>query len=711
MLRGGAQDLTGLAKDYVWDTDPVWDTAWNVPSTYTEVLRDDLSIRLRNTKPEFLALFFERKQVIRFATEADIATYGRFTLPESLDPPYDQRYTPWVERHLPPRPLWFNVRLDHFVVRIIRPDGSWGEVGAFGTVDRQQVRTVRTMETAWTYVLDLQAINPGDVVEVRWKYMVPYDVNGNMTYGWRAFEWMDNWARLANWRVFFHGNLPVREQHVELKYHLRHGITLGGEPPHRRDAEGNALTASWVHRDLPGCMDEVNACPAQDLPHISVMLAPEDRRYWQRDRLSGLLIEQPHWMQVVRYREARALWWKRVAQKTVPDRQNKLLNEFVRNTTVGIPLEAVTARMEALHERIANDFTYANDELWYYDLDRGLLRMGDDVTERRIREIGRYDLYAKLINALGADYTTAYILDKRVGAMSDRWMTPLWDNDFLLGVRDDDGVLWMHPKRHDQGYMAGELPFYWQGSGALLMRLDLLLGDVPSPPLFMDLPADEPEANARVVATSLTMDEGRAGAAETRVFLSGQFSTLGRWAYEGLTIDPTIDPNYGDALNGTGTNPGESWNVVSRSNDAPFRFQAERTMTVPPAAINQLGDTTTVDLSTWVTHVVPEAFDGAERDLPFYWDFAQDDRAVVDIRFAQPVELLGTSMELSASTGHTHYTRMVTQVEPDLIRVESRLVVEDPREPVEHAMPLERLFELARWEGAALQVRLVGSGQ
>lgn len=413
----------------------------------------------------------------------------------------------------------------------------------------------------------------------------------------------------------------------------------------------------------------------------------------------------------MRYREARALWWRRVAQKTVPDRQNKLLNEFVRNTTGGIPREAVAARMERLHERIAKDFTYENDELWYDDLDRGLLRMGDDVTEQRIREIGRYDLYAKLINALGADYTTAYVMDKRVGTMSDRWMTPLWDNDFLLGVRDGEGVLWMHPKRHDQGYLAGELPFYWQGSGALLMRLDLLLADVPSPPLYMDLPADAPEANTRVVATSLTMDGGRAGAAETRVFLSGQFSTLGRWAYEGLTIDPTIDPNYGDAHNGIGTDQAGTWEVVSKSNDAPFRFQAERTTTIPPAAIHQRGDTMTVDLSTWFTHVVPEAFDGAERDLPFYWDFAQDDRSVVDIRFAQPVEVLGVPPELSASTGHAHYTRTITQVEPDQIRVESRLLVEDPREPVEHAMALERLFEIARCEGAVLQVRLVGSGQ
>jgi hypothetical protein len=97
-----------------------------------------------------------------------------------LDPPYDQRDTPWAISAMKRRvPLWFNVRLDHFAARIIRPDGTWGEVGAFAKVDRQQVQTFRTMETAWTYVLDLQSIVPGDVVEIRWKYMVPYDVNGN----------------------------------------------------------------------------------------------------------------------------------------------------------------------------------------------------------------------------------------------------------------------------------------------------------------------------------------------------------------------------------------------------------------------------------------------------------------------------------------------------------------------------------------------------
>jgi hypothetical protein len=378
---------------------------------------------------------------------------------------------------------------------------------------------------------------------------------------------------------------------------------------------------------------------------------------------------------------------------------------------MGIPLDAVAERMEVMHERIANDFTYADDELWYHDLDRRLLRMGDDLKEQRIREIGRYDLYAKLINALGADYTSAYLMDERIGAMSDRWMTPLWDNDFLMGVRSGEGVLWMHPKRHDQGYMAGELPFYWQGSGALLMRLDLLLADVPSPPLFMDMPTDAPEANVRVIASSLAIDEDRSGTTETRVFLSGQFSTLGRWAYEGRALDVTIDPKYGDVMGGHDIVHAHPWKVVSKSTDAPFRFQSERTGTISTGHVHKSADTLTMDLAPWIAHAVPDGFFAATRDLPFYWDFQQDDRSVIDIRFAQPVELLDPKRKLTATTGHAHYTRTIEQVEPDLIRVESHLVVEDIREPVDHAVVLAELIDLAKGKYGRLQVRLIEAGQ
>lgn len=704
-----AQELSALTKSFEWGGEPVWSSAWDDPSSATEVLEDVLEVRLKNVKPRFLALFFERRKVIRFTSEADILEFASFALPESLDPPYDGRWKAGRGSQGPPRPEWFNVRLDHFAARIVRPDGSWGEVGAFGHVERDQVRTFRTMETAWTYVLDLQAIAPGDVVEVRWKYMVPYDVNGGRTDGWRGYEWMDNWARLTSWRVFFHGDLPIRRQRVTFKYHTKHGLGLWSEEPHELSEDGDVRTATWRMADLAACMSEVNARPGVDLPHIRVKLHADDTRYWTRDRLSGMPYIQPYWLYVLRVREQRALWWVRVARKNVSDKQNKMFNTFVDATVAGLPIDRPHLRMRELHNTIAERFSYVEDSLWYMDLDQGLPRFGDQVTDGRIREIGRYDLYAKLTNAVKAGYSTAYLMDRRIGVMDDRWMTPLWDSDLVFGVKAPQGVMWMHPKRGASGEWADELPFYWQGSRAMLMDPFRLIADGLEIPLFVDLPLTIKGSDLRVREFTLDVDVANGTVrGDQHALLSGQFSTLGRGAYLGRAMDPSVLAAYGVVpLDPRGATT-EPWTIHSSSTEAPFRFTADRRIELDRALQTQEDTTWTLDLSGMLAHAVPQNFRSADRDLPFYWDFEQNDRAVIDIRFDRPMEFDGLeTLDEIVVTPTARYERRIVAHDPMHIRLESTLRVTAIREEARDASAFEHLLNAAGGSGILLQGRPV----
>jgi hypothetical protein len=700
------QDASAIARDHEWGGAAVWDPTWNGPSKGSEILADDLSIRIRNNKPRFMALFFERRQVVRFESREDILAHAHFTLPESLDPGYDRRYTPWEERDEEPCPLWFNVRLDEFAARIIRPDGTWGEVGVFSTIAKEQVRTIRGMETAWAYVLDLQSIAPGDVVEVHWKYMIPYDNNWESTQGWRAFQWMDNWSRLPSWRVFFHGTLPIRDQRVSITYDLKHGLVLDGPPPTQRLVNGDAVTAIWRHKDLPGCIDEVNARPGEDLPHLTVLLAPEDYRYWRRDRLSGMPIQQPHWLQTIRQREAKAEFWRRVALKRIPDKQNRLLNEFMDEHAGHLPDSAGAERMAVLHDRIAERFTYEDDHLWYLDIDRGLARMGEQVDEERLRDISRYDLYAKLANALELPYTTAYVLDKRIGRMNDRWTTPMWDNEFLIGVRNGDHVQWMHPKRTAFGWLTDELPFYWEGSSALLMDLEHLLQDDPAPALFTDLPVTDASANVRVTEYAFEIDPSDTSLSGTvRTFLSGQFSTLARAAYMDAVIDSTVDPLYGKrsidvvglvVLGEVSTDLGTS---------PPYRFRADARVRVDDAVQFEADGSLSVDLSRFVSHVVPSTFAAAERDLPFHWDFAQDDRFIITIKGVEGIEVVPSEFLIDESSPTARLHRSM-ESDQGGVRFESHLFVFATKEKVADAAALGNVLDAAKAEGLFFQLKL-----
>lgn len=695
-------------KAYVWPDAPVWDAQWSADTSQgTLVLEDERSIRIRNAKPQFMAVFFERRQVIRFATMRDIVTNTRFALPESLDPFYDQRLTPWTERNLRPSPQWLNVRLDHFAARVVRPDGSWTEVPVTNTIERSEVRAFRTIETAWNYHVDLQDIKPGDVVEVRWKYMVPYDSNWPSSRGWREFAWMDNWARLTNWRFFFHGTLPIRHQRTELLYHVKHALVLGGTAAPERNEENGEVVARWEYRDLPDCLDEVGIRPVEDLPYVTVRMQPDDPRYWRRDRLSGIPYQQPYWLQVVRYREARAFWWRQVSLKRVPDRQNRLVQEFVEQVTAGLPDTLGALRMARIHDRIAERFTYQDDRLWYLDLDEGLQRLGDQVNEQRIREISRYDLYSKLINALHMDYSTAYVLDKRIGALDDRYTTPLWDSEFLFGLHNGQQVMWMHPKRTRQGLLADELPFYWQGTAALAVDLDLLLEDIPPPAVFVDLPEGEPRDNVRGTEYVLDIDVDQPTVeAKARVLLSGQFSTLGRAAYLDAPIDSTVDPRYGKRAQDLQGVQIRSWTNDSVDTDPPFRFRAWGEVQLPQPAHAQADSMYRIDLGPFFAHVAAQGFMAEGRELPFHWDYPQDDHFVVDLYFRQRVELVDSaSFDRSFSTPNATLERTVHRLSDGGLRVESRLHVTGEREAVRDAAALEQLLQGALSEDAVLQFR------
>ena len=695
ILLGAGALCAQQSSPFVPGEAAVWDVTWEEGRTIdSEILADELSVRLRNVKPEHLALFFERRRVVRFAERADIGRYGPVVLPESLDPPYDTQGRPYAQREARPYPLRFNLRVDHFAVRVIRPDGNWTELPVTTRATHGFLGSPANFQAAMSVVHYPEGILPGDVVEYRWKYMLPWDTNAPYTQGWRGEWWTDNWARLSNWRIFFHDALPIRSQRIELCYHAKHGLDLHGTAPLTMAYTGDDRRAIWEQHDLPGVMDEVGARPADELPHIIVSLVPDDLRTIRRERLSGLPIRQQPWLQSIREREAKAFWWLRVSRKRLPDPQNVLVKRFISNTCAGIPDSLKARRIEALHERIARDFEYDADRDWYFDMDHSLARMGDQVRDERLRDISRYDLYSKLLHAEQVEHVTAYVIDRRSGRLDDRFLTPMRDNEWLFGIRDGEGMLWMHPKRRRHGWFANELPFYWEGTSALLIDLPRLMADDPKPPLFVELPTGDAAGNTRAIEHRLrvTLDSEDVQG-EARIFLSGQFSTLGRAAFLGGRIDSTVHPNYGhspallpQAVLATSSDR-------SLRTDPPFRFSEKQELSYPQLVYAADDGYFELELRPFIAHAVEERFRSENRDMPFHWDMLQTDRFIIDIAFEQALE----AMDLTRVIGEwrspsARYTLRATRIDGRHVRVESEFHVVNSTEEPADAMSLETLL-------------------
>ena len=700
---------------FTWGDASAWDAAWAQGRTnVSEILADELSVRIRNVKPEYIAFFFERRKVVRFAERDDIARYGPVVLPESLDPPYDELGKPYAQLESRPYPLLFNLRVDHFAVRLIRPDGSWTELPVEQRAARGFQGTTPVAQALMSVTHYPQGIMPGDVVEYRWKYMLPWDSNMPHSLGWRGLTWVDNWARLSNWRIFFHHGLPIRQQRIELHYHAKHGLEMAGAAPARMERNGDERVAVWEQAALPGCMDEPNAHPADELPAIIIAFSPDDLRNVRRERSSGLPITQQPWLQAIRQREAKAVWWKRVALKRLPDRQNSLMKRFIANTCAGIHDTLPARRMEALHERIARDFTYESDRDYYNNLDNGLPRMGDQVNEERFRDISRYDLYSKLLHSLRLPHATAYLLDKRNGRLDDRFTTSMRDNEWLFGIRashamdaNGDGMLWMHPKRTRHGWFANELPFYWEGTSALLIDLDRLVSDDPRPPLFVELPSSDPRANVRAIEHHLRIDLEKTDAeGEARIFLSGQFSTLGRAAFLGDRIDSTVHPNYGHLPARLPGADAKRQGEPELSSDPPFRYREQQALHLSDFRQDEGNGCFVFDLRPFLAHAVPDRFSGEGRHLPYWWDFPQTDRFILDIEFTEPVEVMDlTRLQESLGTPGARYTLEATRIDASHVRIESRFEVLREREEADAGMAIEALLHAMNDPDRRLRIR------
>ena len=71
------------------------------------------------------------------------------------------------------------------------------------------------------------------------------------------------------------------------------------------------------------------------------------------------------------------------------------------------------------------------------------------------------------------------------------------------------------------------------------------------------------------------------------------------------------------------------------------------------------------DLRPFIAHAVLDGFSSEGRQLPYHWDFEQTDRFILEIAFAQPVEV----MDLAQLQGvwespGARYTLRATRIDP-----------------------------------------------
>lgn len=645
------------------------------------ILKDERRLSVRGQKSTHMYVYLERKMRVKLhSRDGERVPFQTFRLPESWDPFYDARNLPLEKRDERLSADYLNVRMVFFAARKILPGGGTVSVDWTDRFDTDRLEIYQRSEVQFRYVFDLLGLAPNDEIEIHFKVEVPY-IDNPMLFNYQ--------------RIFFHHSYPIQEQRLEVVM-PKHNISLiTGVKPDSVYTRKRRTSRVWHRHNLSPCVNEPGIRPSLDLPHIVVSLNTQSFRNRTRHYLSDQLLPSDYTYKTLLNRESNAFWLYRVATRRIElDAQTKKLKRFIAGHTSDIPDDLNLAKFARLHEVITEDFSFSWDDAYYEERDMSLEKMGSQVERGQMRDISRYNLYAKMINMLGLSYNTAYMMDSRIGTMTIPYHGNVLFSDFSFAIPDDQNMLnFFYPKRNRFGYGPNEFPFYLAGTPAFLVNyVDLHFEDGYFPPL-VNLP-EMTDENFRQTRLHMEIDtKNRRASGTLDVSLSGQFSTLTRSLFEFGRIDSTINPAYSRiVLDGHDV----EWSNLDRTeynHFAPFGRRYEVDFNWVDAGQALGGNAYELPLSNWFNFVTWRDFDRFPRVLPFYPDFVGWDEFVVHLSFDQPVEILNLDeLERTVENDFGEFAVQFTKEHPNEISIRAYHSVIAEQVPANQAVLVSQIY-------------------
>ena len=616
-------------------------------------------------------IMFQRKARLKFLTAKGVQQFSVITIPESLDPLYDQHNEPFKNNAIKKGPDFFETSLNWFAARIIRPDGTVIEVPYIDEYKYKEVLSIIIKQTVtykyfksyyWNFICN--NIQPGDELEYDYQLMVPYDAN---------------YLNFNSGRIFFNGTIPIQKYSLTLKYKTgpTHDIKfINGGDPDTNYVKDQIHYYKWHKSDLYGCLDEVGAQAYNSLPYIVYSLDTRSELFRYNDAVTANFKFIPYWLAIIRVREQFDYTMRKHAAINMKDKQNLLVDHFIQSQTEGINDSLKYRKFMKVHSTIADSFKYYNDETLFREEDIRAERMGEFTESYRIREISRYKLYAKLLNEFKLDYFSFYLMDKRYGKINSNYQSPIWNTEAVYAIYLNNSFAMVHPKKSDYGWYVEELPFYWENSTGLLLNYNDLFYDLLEKPRILATVPSTLNDNTRMCNVKAEVSlEKKTVTFDARVNLSGQYSTMTRYLYTSSTKDSINNPMYNKIISSIDC-PVKilSQDVTGKSTTFPFKFDV-RTSYETNTIVNKNNDgTAVVDLSGWFNHIIYENFVSEKRQLDFYPDFTGQDTYRYYLKFDLPIKSVSgiESTEITNSFGKL--TIKITQPEPDGILIESHFV-------------------------------------
>ncbi|HMT30185.1 MAG TPA: hypothetical protein PKD91_12985, partial [Bacteroidia bacterium] len=563
------------------------------------------------------SIIIQRKARIKFLTQKGIDEKSTIILPESLDPLYDDHNLPFTNNKIKKGPSYFDLALNWFAARIIRPDGSvvkaeyneeFKEQDVLNLIIKQSVSYKYVKSHYWNFAI--KNLQPGDEVEYDYQIMFPFD---------------ENFIYVNSGRIFFHGEVPCQNYSLLLKYKI--GPTHSLNFANNAEPDSTAIIDKvkfhyWTKTNLHGCLDELGSRPYETLPHIIYSLNTQSGLFKYNDELTAKIKYSPYWVVILGVRESFDYTIRKNAQNNVKDKQNLLVDAFIKSKTEGIPDSLAYYKYTKVIETIADSFKYFNDEALFREEENRGERMGEFTAERKIREISRHKLYAKILNEVKLNYMTLYLMDKRYGKINNDYQSPIWNTECLYAALTNGTFAFAHPKKSDFGWYVEELPFYWENTTGLLVNYDDLFYILADKPKILGTPQSSLNDNIRMSNIMAEVDlDKKTTSFSSKVSLSGQYSTITRMLYT-LGINDSINNSFYNKKIYDINNPVKevTTEISAKNTSFPFKFDIKCSYKSDSVVTVNTDGSFNVDMNGWFNHIIYENLIAKDRQLDFYPD-------------------------------------------------------------------------------------------
>jgi len=592
------------------------------------ILKKDMEVDIVELKLALMYARISNTSTILIKTKKGLDELNPIKLPRKLDNQYiyhasTVRNIDWAYEDIEIR--YFNASNVHntkelnvstqiVAKRVLNLDGFFGEI--------------------YEYEYTVENLKVGDTISISYSYDVPFNLN---------------WIYFLSNRIFFHEKYPIKDYQLRWCYNknLEIDSIFANQNKPKVITNENNLCYTWHLKNLPGCLDEAGSRPYKSLPYFVFLPQSYDLEYTHLNSFKMEFIPtyffeswavqsklyDEYWNTLIGNRSKDNLAYKHIAEKYI---------SMFPNDSIGL------TRMRYFQSFMVDSVSYDPAINYYSNNENHLVqRAGVDLSTGVVKDHNIERVYGNIIPGLGLDFFTAYPVDSRVGEISPQYTSTVKDNDLIIGVALNNKTMgFVIPKSDKNSYYFEELPFYYEGIPVLLLHYTDFPNQLEKRNFntnfrTINTPNSGWKDNYRKVQSKVNVSlKNNELDFQTRVMLSGQYSTLTRNVYNNLPVDSTINSKYFDPV----WNISKDVSLNETNTEHPqvfYPFKTTITLKYDSKNLIETKDNIfNINVGSWFKPIFYESISNETRFLDYYPDFVGSDNYSYLLEFNKPIKLV-----------------------------------------------------------------------